>query len=222
MLRVILYDLDGTLVETAPEIADAVNDSLRRLGHPPADEALVRSWIGDGARALLGKALAHAGAPASAADTAWPAFAADYGARCGSNSLVHAGVRPMLQRLRDQGLLQVLLTNKEGAFVQRLLLRHQLLTDFDLIVAGDTLAVKKPHPGVVLHALAALDARPDEALLVGDSSTDVRTARAAGIAVQLVRHGYPQGSLSGDDAPDAFIPHFDQFHPLAASRVAIG
>ncbi len=222
MLRVILYDLDGTLMETAPEIADAVNDTLRRRGHPQAPDALVRSWIGDGARALLGKALAHAGEPASAVEAAWPAFSTDYAARCGTNSLVHDGVRPMLQRLRDQGLQQVLLTNKESAFAQRLLVRHQLLSDFDLIVAGDTLAVKKPHPGVVLHALAALQARPDEALLVGDSTTDVRTARAAGIAVQLVRHGYPQGSLTGDDAPDAFISHFDQFDPLAATQVAIG
>ena len=94
MLRVILFDLDGTLMDTAPEIADAVIDTLCRLGHAPADEALVRSWIGDGARALLGKALAHAGAPASAQATAWPAFADDYETRCGTRSLVHDGVRP--------------------------------------------------------------------------------------------------------------------------------
>ena len=222
MLRVILYDLDGTLMETAPEIADAVNDTLRRCGHAPAPPALVRSWIGDGARALLAKALAHVGEPASAVEAAWPAFSNDYAERCGTNSLVHDGVRAMLQRLRDQGLQQVLLTNKEAAFAQRLLVRHQLLADFDLIVAGDTLAVKKPHPGVVQHALAALQARPEEALLVGDSTTDVRTARAAGVAVQLVRHGYPQGSLTGEDAPDGFIAHFDQFNPLAATHLAIG
>lgn len=222
MLRVILFDLDGTLMETAPEIADAVNDTLRRRGHAPAPADLVRSWIGDGAQALLAKALAHAGEPAGAVNGAWPGFASDYAQRCGSNSLVHAGVRPMLQRLRAQGLQQVLLTNKEDAFTQRLLARHQLLAEFDLIVAGDTLPVKKPHPGVVHHALAALQARPDQALLVGDSATDVRTARAAGIAVQLVRHGYPQGGLTGDDAPDAFIDHFDQFNPLLGTRVATG
>ncbi|MES2717276.1 MAG: HAD-IA family hydrolase [Pseudomonadota bacterium] len=222
MLRVILFDLDGTLMETAPEIADAVNDTLRRRGHAPAAPALVRSWIGDGAQALLAKALAHAGEPAGSVAAAWPAFADDYATRCGSNSLVHAGVRPMLQRLRAQGLLQGLLTNKEAGFTRRLLARHQLADQFDLVVAGDTLPVKKPHPGVVHHALAALRARPDEALLVGDSATDVRTARAAGIAVQLVRHGYPQGSLLGDDAPDAFIEHFDQFNPMPATRVANG
>lgn len=213
MLRVILFDLDGTLMDTAPEIADAVNDSLRRLGHAPADEALVRGWIGDGARALLGKALAHAGAPASAQATAWPAFADDYEKRCGTRSLVHDGVRPLLARLRQRGLTSVVLTNKEGAFAQRLLALHGLADDFDLIVAGDTLAVKKPDPAVVTHALAVLQARPDEALLVGDSVTDVRTARAAGVPVWLVRHGYPAGDLAGADAPDGFIEHFDGFFP---------
>jgi phosphoglycolate phosphatase len=223
MLRVILFDLDGTLMETAPEIADALNDTLRRLGLPPAPEDRVRGWIGDGARALLGKALQDAGVPdpQALAAQAWDGFAVDYAQRCGTRSRVHAGVREMLQRVRQRGLQTVLLTNKEGAFAHRLLSGHDLLADFDLIVAGDTLAVKKPDPGVVHHALQALHAEPAEALLVGDSVTDVRTARAAGVAVQLVRHGYPQGALTGDDAPDGFIAHFDQFQLQGSGHVAI-
>jgi phosphoglycolate phosphatase len=221
MLRVILFDLDGTLMDTAPDIADALNDTLRRLGLAEVAEERVRSWIGDGARALLAKALHDAGAPASRVDEAWPGFALDYAQRCGSRSRVHDGVRGLLKRLRQQGLQTVLLTNKEAAFAHRLLGLHDLLADFDLIVAGDTLAQKKPHPAVVSHALDALHAEPSEALLVGDSTTDVRTARAAGIAVQLVRHGYPQGALEGADAPDGFIAHFDQFEPQRGGRVAI-
>ena len=218
MLRAILFDLDGTLMETAPDIADAINDTLQRLGHARADEDLVRGWIGDGARALLAKALQHAGAAPGAEAAAWPCFAADYARRCGSRSWVHAGVRAMLQRLRQDGLQLVLLTNKEAEFAQRLLVLHNLLTDFDLVVAGDTLPVKKPDPRVVTYALDCLGCAADEALLVGDSTTDVRTARAAGIAVWLVRHGYPQGSLTGVDAPDGFIAHFDQFQPRAPSH----
>lgn len=220
MLRVILFDLDGTLMDTAPEIADALNDTLARLGHAAADEALVRGWIGDGARALLAKALAHAGATSAAVDSAWAGFAIDYAQRCGTRSRVHDGVRAMLQRVRHQGLRSVLLTNKESVFAERLLALHGLAADFDLVVAGDTLAVKKPHPGVVVHALAALRATADEALLVGDSTTDVRTARAAGVAAWLVRHGYPQGTLSGADAPDGFIEHFDHFLPADPSVAA--
>lgn len=217
MLRVILFDLDGTLMDTAPELAGALNDALASIGQPPVAEELVRGWIGDGARALLGKALRHLGASVTQEPQAWAAFVERYAQRCGTNSRVHDGVRAMLRRLRVQGFRTVLLTNKEGAFAQRLLALHDLLADFDLIVAGDTLDVKKPHPGVVSHALRALHVEAAEALLVGDSTTDVRTARAAGIAVQLVRHGYPQGALAGDDAPDGFIDHFDHFDPRAGS-----
>jgi len=221
MLRVILFDLDGTLMDTAPEIADALNDTLQRFGYAAVPEDQVRDWIGDGARVLLGKAMRHVGMPAAWEAQAWAGFAHDYAERCGSRSRMHEGVRAMLRRLRADGLKTVLLTNKEAAFARRLLAGHDLLGDFDLIVAGDTLPMKKPHPGVVHHALAALDLTASEALLVGDSTTDVRTARAAGIAVQLVRHGYPHGALTGEDAPDAFIAHFDAFQPQAGQRVAI-
>ena len=221
MLKLVLFDLDGTLMDTAPEIADAVNDTLARLKLPPVDDELVRGWIGDGARVLLQRALAHVQAPPLAAAQAWNGFALDYAQRCGSNSRVHDGARALLQRLRAQGLHTALLTNKEAAFAHRLLALHDLTGDFDVIVAGDTLPVKKPHPAVVDHVLQALDVQPHEAMLVGDSVTDVRTARNAGVAAWLVTHGYPQGELAGDDAPDGFIPHFDQFHPQTAARVAI-
>ena len=225
MLRVILFDLDGTLMDTAPELADALNDTLARHQLPSVDEDRVRGWIGDGARALLTKALVHVGTHpgtlSAKVDQLWDGFAADYVAHCGQRSRVHDGVRDMLRRLQGQGLRLVVLTNKESAFAHRLLALHDLAADFDLIVAGDSLPVRKPHPDVVHHALKALDALPAEALLVGDAVTDVRTARAAGIPVWLVRHGYPGGELAGADAPDGFIDHFDDFKPQVAERVTI-
>ncbi|HNE59482.1 MAG TPA: phosphoglycolate phosphatase [Ottowia sp.] len=214
-MRAVLFDLDGTLMETAPELTDALNDTLRRHDLPAVDEARVRGWIGDGARALLAKAFAHAGATPAAANAAWPGFHRDYSARCGTRSSLFPGARELLARLSKAGIRTALLTNKESAFAHRLLARHDLASAFDLIVAGDTLAVKKPDPGVVMHALQKLHIEPGQALLLGDSLTDVRTARAAGIAVRIVRHGYPQGELAGADAPDAFIDHFDDFDPGA-------
>jgi phosphoglycolate phosphatase len=221
MVNAILFDLDGTLVDTAPEIADAVNATLTRMGLPAVAEDQVRGWIGDGARALLARALDQAGAPASAAQTAWDDFALAYAERCGQRSTVHEGARALLTRLRAQGMRLAVLTNKEARFAHRVLAAHDLIEPFDLIVAGDTLPVKKPHPDVVHHALAALGVGADEALLIGDSATDVRTARAAGIAVWLVTHGYPQGPLTGDDAPDGFIARLDLFQLPAAPRAAI-
>ncbi|MDT7836411.1 HAD-IIIA family hydrolase [Aquabacterium sp. OR-4] len=224
-MKVILFDLDGTLIDTAPELADALNRTLRRAGLPAVDEAAVRGWIGDGARALLAKALSQAGAPPAVALNAWHEFAWDYADCCGSRSTVFEGVRPLLARLRAQGLRLAVLTNKEANFAHRLLARHDLADAFELLVAGDTLSVKKPHPGMVQHALAALQAEPHECLLVGDSLTDLQTARAAGIGIWLVRHGYPQGVFNhppgGPDAPDGVIEHFDDFQPLPAQRVAI-
>ena len=212
-MKALLFDFDGTLIDSAPDIADALNDTLASLGRPAVGEAQVRAWIGDGGRALLGKAIDD---PALA-ESAWPTFTAAYEALCGQRGGVHEGVRPMLQRLRDEGVKLALLTNKESRFTHRLLQRYQLMPAFDAIVAGDSLPVKKPDPAVVHHALRLLGGiAPQESCLIGDSVTDVRCARAAGIAVRLVRHGYPGGALEGSDAPDAFVDHFDELVAWAA------
>lgn len=209
-----LFDLDGTLIDTAPEIADGVNDTLRRLGHASVGEDQVRGWIGEGTRALLGKALASVGvAPAmlrTEVERAWAGFEIDYAARCGTRSRPYPGAIPALDRITAAGLPIALVTNKEAAFAHRILVAHGLTGYFDVIVAGDTLAVRKPDPAMIDHALQALGADAADAVLIGDSAIDVRTARAAGIAAWVMRHGYHQGELAGDDAPDRFIEHFDE------------
>ena len=231
MLKLVLFDLDGTVMDTAPELTDALNDTLARHGLPSVEEDRVRGWIGDGAQALLGKALNHVGAlPGHRVvelAEAWAGFSFDYRQRCGTHSTVHRGVRTALRWLRAQGIACALLTNKEGAFAHKLLVAHELTDSFDLIVAGDSLPVKKPDPAVVFHALDALHCAPEDALLVGDSIVDVRTARNAGVPVWLVTHGYCNGDPVGADAPDRFIDSFDDFDPLhpgaglTASRLSI-
>ena len=221
MVRCVMFDLDGTLVDTAPEIADAVNDSLRRLGRPAASEEQVRGWIGHGAREMLGKALTAAGVGATSANAQWESFRHDYLERCGTRSRVYPGVVPMLERLRAAGTNLALLTNKESAFAHRVLVKHDLNAYFDAIVAGDTLPVKKPHPDTIRHLLEAFGAEPGQALLIGDSAVDVRTARAAGVEVWLVRHGYANELLEGADAPDRWIDDFDQVEMRDAERLTI-
>jgi phosphoglycolate phosphatase len=207
-LRALLFDLDGTLIDTAPEIAEALNRTLAWLGRAPASAEQVRGWIGDGARALVDKAL---GAPAS--DEVWQHFAFEYEACCGSSSTLYPGTLDMLERLHARGVMLVLLTNKESAFAHRLLALHGITTCFDLLIGGDSLPFKKPDPRVVAHVLDALQLEADETAFVGDSVTDVRTARAAGLRAWVVCHGYPGGSFSGDDVPDAFIADFASFDP---------
>jgi phosphoglycolate phosphatase-like HAD superfamily hydrolase len=147
MTRVVLFDLDGTLVDTAPELSDALNATLAGFGLGPVAEDQVRQWIGDGARALLSRALDAVAAPPAAAQAAWDRFAVEYAERCGQRSTVHAGARPLLARLRAQGVRLAVLTNKEGRFAQRVLAAHDLLHAFDLIVAGDTLATMRLRRG---------------------------------------------------------------------------
>lgn len=208
--KVVLFDLDGTLVDTAPEIADAVNDLLKELGKPAVSDALVVQWIGEGARTLLRSALEHARVPVAELPALWSRFEVHYGERCGRRSTPYPGVRAALERLRDAGDRLAVVTNKETVYARRLLERHELASFFSAVVAGDSLAVKKPDPAVIRYALEELGATLDSALMIGDSVVDVRTARAAGIPVWTVRHGYHHGGLVGADRPDRFIAHFDE------------
>ena len=211
-LAALLFDLDGTLIDTAPEIADALNHTLAWLGRAAATPEQVRGWIGDGARALVDKAL---GAPCS--DAVWQRFSEAYAACCGTSSQLYPGTRAMLQRLQARGLKLAVLTNKEAVFAHKLLALHGINHCFALLVAGDSLPFKKPDPRVVAHALGALQVSPDAAALVGDSVNDLRTARAAGLRCWIVPHGYPAGSFTGADTPDAMIASFDDFNPCAVA-----
>ena len=212
-MQAILFDLDGTLIDTAPDIAAALNLALQRQGLGPATLEQVRGWIGDGTRASLAKALRAGGVAEAELDARvaalWPGFEFDYAQCCGEHGRVYPGARRMLERLTGAGIQVGLVTNKEAAFAHRLLVRHDLNACFDLMVCGDTLPVRKPDPAMLLHALHALQCEPDAALYVGDSAVDVRTARAAGVPVWTVTHGYG-GPLRGDDAPDRLVDSFDE------------
>jgi len=212
-MQAILFDLDGTLIDTAPEIAAALGPTLARAGLDPADAEQVRGWIGDGARALLAKALRASGVPehelAGRGAALWPTFELDYEESCGEKSRLYPGVRRALERLTGAGLQLGIVTNKEAAFAHRLLARHDLADCFDLMVCGDTLPVRKPDPAVLHHALQGLQCQPQDALYVGDAAIDVHTARAAGVAVWTVSHGYG-GPLRGADAPDRVVESFDE------------
>lgn len=208
----ILFDLDGTLIETAPEIADAVNDTLLQFGHAPASQQQITDWIGHGTRELLIQALAQATHTTADAvrgsaqfATIEAAFGEHYLHRCGSRSQLYPQVRATLTALRAAGVRLALVTNKEARYTQAVLAAHQLDQAFDRVVCGDTLAVKKPNPACIESCLQQFGVAPERALFVGDSSIDVATARNAGIAVWVLPYGYNMGQPIEASAPDRVI-----------------
>jgi phosphoglycolate phosphatase len=211
----VLFDLDGTLVETAPEISDAVNDTLRHFGWPPVEESLVADWIGHGTAALLRHAVARATASPPATEPTRDllervcrVYDRYYAERCGTRGRLYPGAREVLAALRTGGSRLAVVTNKERRYTERVLAIHGLDDAFDRVIAGDTLPTKKPDPAGVLDCLAAFGLPPARALFVGDSSIDAATARNAGVRVWLLPHGYNMGEpIEGIDS-DRLLPDF--------------
>jgi phosphoglycolate phosphatase len=232
MYDLVLFDLDGTLVNTAPDIADAVNKVLEGRKLPQVSERWVRNRIGHGTRQLLAQAMVAA--PRMNPVRMTPElmaqlldeFAEHYAALCGRRGRLFPEAASVLGTLRTIGVKLALLTNKERRFVRFLLEVHGLDGDFDCEVCGDTLPARKPDPLTVQHCLRTLSVPPAGALLVGDSAVDVETARKAGIAVWAVSYGYNQGQPIGRSKPDRVIgsiadvlePFADRIHAVGGGR----
>jgi phosphoglycolate phosphatase len=204
--RVVLIDLDGTLVDTAPDLAAAANYVLRSLGREPAAMPTIRGFIGNGVRELMRRALAITTEPSETdLDAAMQGFSAYYGEHLLDHSQVYPGVRETLEALQAQGRELVCITNKAGAFTEPLLERLGLRRYFALVLSGDSLPRKKPDPLQLLHAAAHFHQAVADCLLVGDSCNDTQAARAAGMPVACVSYGY-----NGDEPvhclrPDAVL-----------------
>lgn len=213
MFDLLMFDLDGTLVHTAPEIADAANDVLRSLDLRTATDAQVNGWIGDGARELMVRAIADAGGEDESAirdDTprmndVMQQFAQAYDVRCGQRSQLYPSVIETLRDLQHRGIPLALVTNKESRLTERVLDVHGLRRFFDTVVAGDTLARSKPDPMQLHHCLDIHHVTADKALLVGDSRVDVAAARAAGVICWAVPYGYNRGRPISEAHPDRLI-----------------
>lgn len=211
-LQAVLFDLDGTLVETAPEFCDAVNDTLQSLHLPRARLEDVQAWIGHGAERLLLQALEQAtGQPPEAvrASALWraaqPHFAVQYERRCGTTSRLYPQAREVLRSLGERGVRRALVTNKEQRFAQLVLRRHGLRQLLDFVVCGDTLPVRKPDPAGVHACLHAFGVDARRALFVGDSAIDVATARNAGVPVWAMTYGYNMGEPIAAARPDRLL-----------------
>jgi len=193
------FDLDGTLVDTAGEIAEAVNSALQAHGMPRRSLQEITYLIGDGSRQLMLKLMARLFLEQpSLADTVRPdavleTFERQLAATIGSAARPYAGAREALVRLKDSGVRLACVTNKELRHAHKVLRAARLDDLFDLVIGGDSLPHKKPHASVLRHVTAALSCDPWRAAHVGDSATDVEAARNAGVAAWAVPYGYNAG-----------------------------
>ena len=202
-----LFDLDGTLVDTAPDLMAGLNACLTEHGYSAVDEELTRRWVGHGAAKMIEQALAHQGSdgpPAQLARSMLDRFLDYYVAHIADESAPYPGVREALTSLDPRARLGVV-TNKVTRLTTALLDALDLSRCFEVVVCGDTLGVYKPAADPALHACASLGTDPARTLFVGDSITDVQCARAAGCDVVCVRYGYSGGIALEDLGADSLI-----------------
>lgn len=195
--KLIALDLDGTLVDSAPDIAHSLGCALEAIGYEAPGEARTRVWIGDGIETLISRAIAHAaGTPAASGQfderhkKALATFLECYGANLFVRSRLYPGVVAALDALQERGYRICCITNKRYSFSHELLLTAGIRERFELLLGGDSLAEKKPSPLQLRVAAETLGVEPAAATLVGDSHQDLRAARAAGFGFVLATYGY--------------------------------
>lgn len=205
----LLFDLDGTLLDSLPDLATAVDRTLVDLGHAAAGIERVRGWIGDGARQLVREALACARAGNAPDDAELGAalehYMRHYAACCTDRSQLFAGVREALEHWRGQGVAMACVTNKSARFTQPLLEHFDLGALLPVAVSGDTLPRRKPDAAPLLFACEQLGIEPARAAMIGDSRNDVLAARAAGMPVICVSYGYNHGRPIDAERPDRIV-----------------
>jgi phosphoglycolate phosphatase len=218
-VRALLVDLDGTLLESGPDLARAMNRTLVERGLAELHLPQIVSFIGRGLGHLLSQSLRVAlqREPTQAEiDTLLPSFEAHYEDLLGFDSPPYPGVIEGLRSLQDAGFALACVTNKHQRFTLPLLDKTGLAPFFELVVSGDTCTRKKPYPDMLLHACAHFGVVPAEALMVGDSSNDVEAARAAGCPVWCLPYGYNEGGPGVPLAADRIIGSFTELPVLLA------
>jgi phosphoglycolate phosphatase len=211
----IVFDLDGTLVDTAPDLTNALNAVLARRALAPVSVEAIRDCVGRGARVMIEQALARAGAQGDV-DEMLAEFLVHYEANIARDSSLFPGALAALERLAAQGATLAVCTNKRE-YLSRLLLQELEIDHFFSALAGrDTFPVAKPDPGHLTGVIAAAGGDLERSVMIGDSDVDLRTARAASIPIVLVTFGY--GPCPTDDwHPDATIDHFNELEGRAAA-----
>jgi phosphoglycolate phosphatase len=213
----ILIDLDGTMVDSVPDLAYCVDAMMERLDRPPHGEARVRNWVGNGVERLVRRSLIGQleGEPDEADfQRAYPIFLELYRHNTSKRSQLFPGIRAGLDWLKAAGYPLGCVTNKAAQFTEPLLRDLGVRDYFEIVISGDTLPRSKPDPLPLLHAAAHFGAEPAEALMIGDSISDVKAARAAGFTIFCMSYGYNHGQDIRDYHPDAVLDSLTEVQGL--------
>lgn len=204
----VLIDVDGTLVDSVPDLAYCVDEMMKAIGRPVHGEAAVRNWVGNGVERLVRRALIGQldGEPDDAEfEKAYPIFLDLYTENTSKRSCLYPGVKEALDFLKDEGFKLGCVTNKAAQFTEPLLADLGVKDYFGILICGDTLPKKKPDPMPLLHAAEHFGVSPDNSLMIGDSISDVKAARAAGFQIACMSYGYNHGEDIRTANPDAVM-----------------
>ncbi len=214
-----VFDLDGTLVDSAPDLADALDLLLTEQGAPPLGLEVGRSLIGHGISNLVAKGLERSGLKldGSELERRIKRFHEIYAANLSRKTVAYPGVKEGLAQFQEQGFRLAVCTNKLERYSRQILDDLKLAHHFDQVAGPDTFGIAKPDPRHLLMTIGSLDGSGKPALMIGDSEVDVALAKAAGIPVIAVTYGYAKSPLEAL-APDALVDRFDQL-PQSVGRL---
>lgn len=217
--QLVLIDVDGTLVDSVPDLHYCVNAMMEKLGMPPHGEAKVRTWVGNGVERLVRRSLIGQldGEPDDALfQKAYPIYLALYEKNVSARSRLYPGVKEGVAWLKGQGFKLGCVTNKAAQFTIPLLKNLGIHDEFGIICSGDTLPQKKPDPAPLLYVARHFNIQPQHALMIGDSISDVKAARAAGFKIVCMSYGYNHGVDIRTANPDAVIDRMDEIAGVLA------
>jgi phosphoglycolate phosphatase len=226
-VQMVLIDVDGTLVDSVPDLAYCVDEMMQQLDMPVRGEANVRNWVGNGVERLVRRALTDSldGEPDDALfEKAYPIFLDLYADNTSKRSILYPGVKEGIAFLKTAGYKLGCVTNKAAQFTEPLLKDLGIYDNFSIVISGDTLPQKKPDPAPLLYAAEFFGVAPKEAMMLGDSVSDVKAARAAGFQIICMSYGYNHGEDIRTANPDAVIDSMAELPELlgpATERKAV-
>jgi len=206
--QMVLIDVDGTLVDSVPDLAYCVDEMMKAIGRQPHGETRVRDWVGNGVERLVRRSLIGQlnGEPDDESfNQAYPIFLELYAENTCKRSQLYPGVAEGLAYMQSQGYRLGCVTNKDEQFTLPILDQLAVRDKFEIVVSGDTLPVKKPDPGPLLFAAEKIGVKPENSLMLGDSQSDVKAARAAGFQIICMSYGYNHGEDVRKYNPDLVI-----------------